>query len=99
MTLLLLAACGQTPSDSGPADTDVPTNLRDRAFVVSEESDELFVFDHASLAAIGSVDLAESETTTIIAAAMALIWFVAFVARRRTGALRVQRADRERRGY
>ncbi len=56
MTLLLLAACGQTPSDSGPADTDVPTNLRDRAFVVSEESDELFVFDHASLAAIDSVD-------------------------------------------
>jgi hypothetical protein len=50
-------------------------------------------------AAVGSVDLAESETTTIIAAAMALIWLVAFVARRRTGALRVQRADRERRGY
>jgi hypothetical protein len=50
-------------------------------------------------AAIGRVDLAESETTTIIAAVMALIWFVAFLVRQRTGALRVQRADRERRGY
>lgn len=50
-------------------------------------------------AAIGRVDLAESETYTIIAAAMALIWFIAFVLRRRTGALRVQRPDRERRGY
>jgi hypothetical protein len=50
-------------------------------------------------AAIGQVDLAQSETTTIIASAMALIWFVAFLLRLRTGALRVQRADRERRGY
>lgn len=50
-------------------------------------------------AAIGRVDLAESQTTTIIASVMALIWFVAFLVRQRTGALRVQRADRERRGY
>lgn len=50
-------------------------------------------------AAIGRVDFAESQTTTIIAGAMALIWFIAFIVRRRTGALRVQRADRERRGY
>ncbi len=50
-------------------------------------------------AAIGEVDLAQSQTTTIIALAMAVIWLVAFVLRRRTDALRVQRADRERRGY
>lgn len=50
-------------------------------------------------AVVGRVDFAESETTTIIAGAMALIWLIAFIVRRRTGALRVQRADRERRGY
>ncbi len=50
-------------------------------------------------AAIGRVDLAQSDTTTIIASAMALIWFAVFLLRFRTGALRVQRPDRERRGY
>lgn len=50
-------------------------------------------------AAIGEVDLGESQTTTIIAVAMAMIWLLAFLLRRRTGALRVQRVDRERRGY
>ena len=58
-------------------------------------------------AAVGRVDLAESETTTIIASVMAMIWFVAFLVRRQTDALSIdqeeircaERADRERRGY
>ena len=50
-------------------------------------------------AAIGAVDLAEASTFTIIAVILALIWFVAFVLRYRTGAIQVQRPDRERRGY
>lgn len=50
-------------------------------------------------AAIGAVDLGESRTATIIAVILALIWFTAFVLRYRTGAIEVQRTDRERRGY
>jgi YVTN family beta-propeller protein len=50
MTLLLLAACG-APPDAVPA-----TDLTNRAYVVSHDSDELFVFDHGTLEAVGSVD-------------------------------------------
>ncbi|MFN7146823.1 MAG: YncE family protein, partial [Myxococcota bacterium] len=50
MTLLLLAACGAPDHVS-----DAP-DLRDRAYVVSHDSDELFVFDHASLEVVASID-------------------------------------------
>lgn len=47
MTLLLLAACGEAPSE---------TNLLDRAYVVSNASNEVFVFDYNTLEPIGSLD-------------------------------------------
>ena len=50
-------------------------------------------------AAIGAVDLGESRAATIVAVILALVWFTAFVLRYRTGAIQVQRPDRERRGY
>lgn len=46
MTLLILAACGGSPTP----------DLAHRAYVVSHASDELFVFDHQTLEVVGSVD-------------------------------------------
>ena len=50
-------------------------------------------------AAIGAVDLGDAIVATIIALILAVIWLVAFWRRLRSDALRVQRPDRERRGF
>lgn len=53
MIVTLFLACHRG-EDAKPPAADV--DLRDRAYVVSELSNELFVFDHKTLKAVGSVD-------------------------------------------
>ncbi|MEJ7716744.1 MAG: hypothetical protein ACR2LY_04905 [Thermoleophilaceae bacterium] len=48
---------------------------------------------------VGGVDPLEAGWLTLVALVMALVWLAGFVFRHRTGALKVQRADRERRGF
>jgi ABC-type transport system involved in cytochrome bd biosynthesis fused ATPase/permease subunit len=55
----------------------------------------LYVF----FAAIGAVDIGDAIVATIIAVVLAAIWLLAFWRRLRSDALRVQRPDRERRGF
>jgi hypothetical protein len=50
-------------------------------------------------AAMGAVDLGDAVAATIIALVLALIWLSGFLYRQRTGAVRLQRPDRERRGF
>jgi hypothetical protein len=50
-------------------------------------------------AAMGAVDLGDAIAATIIAVVLALIWLSGFLYRQRTGAVRLQRPDRERRGF
>jgi hypothetical protein len=50
-------------------------------------------------AAIGAVDVGDAAVATAIALALGAVWLGFFVYRARTGALRVQRPDRERRGF
>lgn len=57
MTLIALFAC--TAPDLADS-----ANLRTRAYVVSEESNELFVFDYATLEPVGSID------TTVVSGAV-----------------------------
>ena len=48
---------------------------------------------------IGTVDVGDAITATVVAIVLAAIWLVFFRQRMKTDALRVQRADRERRGF
>jgi hypothetical protein len=50
-------------------------------------------------AAIGAVDLGDAVIATIAALVLGGIWLAFFIYRIRTNALRVQRPDRERRGF
>jgi hypothetical protein len=50
-------------------------------------------------AAMGAVDLGDAIAATIVSIVLALIWLSGFVYRQRTGAARLQRGDRERRGF
>lgn len=49
MIFTLLLACSEESPDSKP-------NLLDRAYVVSNSSNELFVFDHQTLETVGTID-------------------------------------------
>ena len=49
--------------------------------------------------AIGAVDFENALAATIGAFLLAAIWFAGFMYRVRTGAVRAQRPDRERRGF
>ena len=55
----------------------------------------LYVF----FAFVGTVDLGRALAATVVALALAAVWLVGVVNRVRTGATRVQRHDRERRGF
>ena len=55
----------------------------------------LYVF----FVAIGTIDIGDAVVATIAALVLAVIWLVAFWRRMKTDALRVQRPDRERRGF
>ena len=59
--ILFLIACATDPSDSP---SDATSDLTHRAYVVSNESNEMFVFDYDTLEEIGSLD------TTVTAGAM-----------------------------
>ncbi len=48
---------------------------------------------------VGTVDLGRSAVASAVAVALAAIWLGGVVNRARTGATRVQRHDRERRGF
>jgi hypothetical protein len=50
-------------------------------------------------AAIGAVDLGDAIVATLAALVLGAIWLGFFIYRIRTDALRVQRPDRERRGF
>ena len=50
-------------------------------------------------AVMGAVDVGDAIAATIIAVVLALIWLSGFVYRARTGAVRLQQGDRERRGF
>ena len=50
-------------------------------------------------AAIGAVDLGDAVVATVLAIILACVWHYAFWRRMKTDALRVQRPDRERRGF
>jgi len=50
-------------------------------------------------AAIGAVDLGDAALATVVAVLLGLVWLGFFVYRIRTDAVRVQRPDRERRGF
>jgi hypothetical protein len=55
----------------------------------------LFLF----FALVGTVHLGRAEAATAVAAGFALVWLIGFTQRARTGSTRVQRHDRERRGF
>jgi ABC-type transport system involved in cytochrome bd biosynthesis fused ATPase/permease subunit len=55
----------------------------------------LYVF----FAAIGAVDLGDAIVATVAALVLAMVWLFAFWRRLGGDALRVQRPDRERRGF
>ena len=55
----------------------------------------LYVF----FAAIGAVDIGDAIVATVVAVILACVWLFAFWRRLRSDALRVQRPDRERRGF
>ena len=51
------------------------------------------------VALVGSVDLTRAAVASCVALALACVWLVGVISRARTGATRVQRHDRERRGF
>jgi hypothetical protein len=51
------------------------------------------------LAAMGAFDVADATVATAAALGLTLVWAFGFWYRLRTDALRVQRSDRERRGF
>ena len=50
-------------------------------------------------ALVSTVDLGRAGAASAVAIALAAVWLVGVVNRARTGATRVQRQDRERRGF
>jgi hypothetical protein len=50
-------------------------------------------------AAIGTIDIGEAITASVIAVGLGLVWMIGFGWRIRTQAFRAQRTDRERRGF
>jgi ABC-type nickel/cobalt efflux system permease component RcnA len=48
---------------------------------------------------VGTVHLGRATAATAVAAGLALVWLIGFTQRVRTGSTRVQRHDRERRGF
>jgi hypothetical protein len=48
---------------------------------------------------LGGIDPIEAGPITLVALLLAVVWLSGFLYRHRTGALVVQRADRERRGF
>ena len=48
---------------------------------------------------VGTVDLARATAASIVSLALASVWLVGVLIRVRSGATRVQRQDRERRGF
>lgn len=48
---------------------------------------------------IGTVDLGNAVTATVVAILLALVWLFFYWRRMKTDAARVQRPDRERRGF
>jgi hypothetical protein len=50
-------------------------------------------------ALVGTVDLGRAGVASAVAIALAAVWLVGVLNRARTGATRVQRLDRERRGF
>jgi hypothetical protein len=48
---------------------------------------------------VGTVDLGRAAAASIVALALASVWLVGALNRARIGATRVQRQDRERRGF
>jgi hypothetical protein len=55
----------------------------------------LYVF----VALVGSVDLTRAAAASCVALGLAFVWLAGAITRARTGAPRVQRHDRERRGF
>jgi hypothetical protein len=51
------------------------------------------------IGAIGAVDFGQAVAASIGAFILAAVWFAGFMYRLRTGAVRAQRPDRERRGF
>lgn len=50
-------------------------------------------------AAMGAIDLGDAIVATVVAIVMGLVWFAGFFYRHRTDTGRMQRHDRERRGF
>lgn len=50
-------------------------------------------------AAIGTIDIGEAVTASVIALGLGLVWMIGFGWRIRSEAFRAQRPDRERRGF
>ncbi len=48
---------------------------------------------------VGGVPLTDSGPIFLVAIVLAVVWLIGFIYRYRTGAARVTRADRERRGF
>lgn len=48
---------------------------------------------------LGGINWIEAGPVSLVALALAAVWFLGFAYRHRTGALRAQRPDRERRGF
>jgi high-affinity Fe2+/Pb2+ permease len=48
---------------------------------------------------IGTVSLGRAQVATVVALALAAVWLLGVWYRSRTGATRIQRYDRERRGF
>ena len=72
--------------------------LRDMAALVFALCGGLAVV-YLFFAAFGAIDFDETLTASLIAIGLGLIWMIGFGYRLRTKADRVQRGDRERRGF
>ena len=61
MTLIALFACALFACTTETPESEAAGKLTDRAYVVSNESNDLFVFDHATLEQVGSLDITAVE--------------------------------------
>ena len=72
--------------------------LRDMAallFAICGGLAVIYVF----FALFGAFDPTDALVASLVAVGLGVVWFVGYWQRLRTGAARIQRADRERRGY
>jgi hypothetical protein len=82
-----------------------PRRVEDRRQRLREMAALLFaicgglVVIYVFFALFGAFDPGDAAAASLVAVALGVVWFVGYWQRLRTGAARIQRPDRERRGF